>query len=80
MPTNPHAAADDGAHGHVSYNTSYGSNENTALLPSFLRGEVEHEGESGRHSFYPRYFIGVTYKSSNIVSYQTECAGDNECY
>ncbi|KAL8857894.1 MAG: hypothetical protein Q9178_005513 [Gyalolechia marmorata] len=63
MPTsNSHASADGG---HGSHN---GSNENTALLPSFLRGEVEHEGESGRHGFHPRHFISVTYKSSNIVS------------
>ena len=44
------------------------SNENTALLPAFLRGEVAHEGESGRHGFHPRHFFSVTYKSSNIVS------------
>ncbi|KAL8638696.1 MAG: hypothetical protein Q9226_008970 [Calogaya cf. arnoldii] len=68
MPTNSHASADGGAHGHDSHDTSNGSNENTALLPSFLRGEVEHEGESGRHGFHPRHFLSVTYKSSNIVS------------
>ena len=63
MPTsNSHAPANGG---HDSHD---GSNENTALLPSFLRGEVEHEGESGRHGFHPRHFISVTYKSSNIVS------------
>ncbi|KAI4180969.1 MAG: hypothetical protein LQ346_006881 [Caloplaca aetnensis] len=55
-------------HGHDSHDTSDGSNENTALLPSFLRGEVAHEGESGRHGFHARHFFSVTYKSSNVVS------------
>ncbi|KAL8733751.1 MAG: hypothetical protein Q9166_001945 [cf. Caloplaca sp. 2 TL-2023] len=63
MPTSH--ASDDGVRGHGSNDAS---NENTALLPSFLRGEVEHEGESGRHGFHPRHFCSVTYKSSNIVS------------
>ncbi|KAL8781771.1 MAG: hypothetical protein Q9213_005854 [Squamulea squamosa] len=60
-----HASSDDGACGNGSNDAS---NEDSALLPSFLRGEVEHEGESGRHGFHPRHFCSVTYKSSNIVS------------
>ncbi|KAI4218158.1 MAG: hypothetical protein L6R36_009101, partial [Xanthoria steineri] len=69
MPTsNSYASADGDAHGHGSHDTTDGSNENTALLPSFLRGEIQHEGESGRHGFHLRHFCNVTYKSSNIVS------------
>ena len=67
MPASTSEAHADG-HGHGSRDTSDGSNENTALLPSFLRGEVADEGESGRHGFHPRHFLSVTYKSSNIVS------------
>lgn len=59
-----HSAGHDRDH----HNTNDGNNENTALLPSFLRGEVAHEGESGRHGFHPRHFFAVTYQSSNIVS------------
>ncbi|KAL8684590.1 MAG: hypothetical protein Q9224_006252, partial [Gallowayella concinna] len=60
--------ADSGHHGNGSQETSERSNENTALLPSFISGEVAHEGESGRHGFHPRHFCSVTYKSSNVVS------------
>lgn len=55
-------------HRHGSHSDSDDSNEGTPLLPSFLRGEVAHEGESGRHGFHPRHFLSVTYKSSNVVS------------
>lgn len=69
MPSSTSQFPGDGdPHGHDSHDTTDGSNENTALLPSFLRGEVAHEGESGRHGFHLRHFCSVTYKSSNIVS------------
>ncbi|KAI4273302.1 MAG: hypothetical protein LQ337_004731 [Flavoplaca oasis] len=69
MPTSiSHTSADNNAHGHGSHPTSHETNETTSLLPSFLRGAIEHEGESGRHGFHPHHFISVTYKSSNIVS------------
>ena len=51
-----------------SRNDSDGHNERSALLPSLLPGKVAHEGESGRHGFHPRHFLGVTYRSSNLVS------------
>lgn len=60
-----HARSDNGNGAH---DTRDRSNENTSLLPSFLRGEVHHEGESGRHGFHPHHFLSVTYKSSNLVS------------
>lgn len=69
MPTSSSQTPVDGdTEGHGSHDHSIESNENTALLPSFLRGEIAHEGESGRHGFHPRHFFNVTYKSSNIVS------------
>lgn len=43
-------------------------NESSPLLPSLLRGEVAHEGESGRRGFHPRHFVSVAWTSSNIVS------------
>ncbi|KAL8968692.1 MAG: hypothetical protein Q9197_004741 [Variospora fuerteventurae] len=68
MPTTNTNSHDPAGHGHGARDTSDGSNESTALLPSFLRGEIAHEGESGRRGFHPRHFIAVSYKSSNIVS------------
>lgn len=53
---------------HSSENFSDGNDERSALLPSLIRGKVAHEGESGRHGFHPRHFLGVTYRSSNLVS------------
>ncbi|KAG7007454.1 vacuolar calcium ion transporter [Physcia stellaris] len=53
---------------HSSQNDNDGNDERSALLPSLLRGKVAHEGESGRHGFHPRHFLGVTYRSSNLVS------------
>lgn len=44
------------------------ANEGSPLLPSFLRGEVAHEGESGRSGFHPKHFLSVSWTSSNIVS------------
>ena len=66
IPTMP--VSDSHAHGNSHTDSNNGSNENTALLPPFLRGHVAHEGESGRHGFHPRHFFSVTYKSSNLVS------------
>lgn len=43
-------------------------NENSPLLPSFLRGQIAHEGESGRRGFHPDHFVAVSWTSSNIVS------------
>ncbi|KAL9123573.1 MAG: hypothetical protein Q9217_007007, partial [Psora testacea] len=67
-PSNSQAYTDSHDPGLGLHSTSDGSNENTVLLSSFLRGEVAHEGESGRRGFYPHHFISVTYKSSNLVS------------
>lgn len=44
------------------------ANEDSPLLPSFLRGEIAHEGESGRRGFHPKHFAAVSWTSSNIVS------------
>ena len=67
MPTSKSLARSD-SHDHSRHHTSDGSNENTPLIPSLIRGEVAHEGESGRHGFHPRHFLNVTYKSSNLIS------------
>ena len=67
MPTSDSRSGSN-SHGHGNHNTSDGSNEGTPLIPSLLRGQVAHEGESGRHGFHPRHFLNVTYKSSNLIS------------
>ena len=67
MP-NPNPQNNSDGDGQAHHQNPDDSNENTALLPALLGGEVAHEGESGRHGFHPRHFFSVTYKSSNIVS------------
>lgn len=42
--------------------------EGSPLLSSLLRGEVAHDGESGRRGFHPRHFLSVAWTSSNVVS------------
>jgi len=49
-------------------NANHDADEASPLLPSFLRGHVHHEGESGRSGFHPRHFLSVSWTSSNIVS------------
>jgi len=63
------ATTPDGNHEHnPPANTNHDTDESSPLLPSFLRGHVHEEGESGRSGFHPRHFLSVSWTSSNIVS------------
>lgn len=53
---------------HANHSSHANHDESSPLIPSLLRGEVAHEGESGRRGFHPRHFLSVAWKSSNVVS------------
>ncbi|KAK5955894.1 hypothetical protein OHC33_003536 [Knufia fluminis] len=64
-----HDTAADGSHENsTNVSGNHTADESSPLLPSFLRGHVHHEGESGRSGFHPRHFLSVSWTSSNIVS------------